>query len=104
MLPGGYTIVESATNREWLKDREENIVTPGLIQRLYTDKQLILLIAFAASSGGQPLPPRPIDGSCLVALLIDTDRQEVRQITVAQSERLAAHMTEKIKRSRPCFG
>jgi hypothetical protein len=101
-LPGGYTIAEGM-NREWLEDSKGTLVTPGLIQRLYTHKHSILLVALAASSGNEPLPPRPIDGSCLVALLIDTDRHLIRQMTINQADKLSVRMTEQIKRDRPCI-
>ena len=101
-LPGGYTVSESAMNREWLEDRRGELVTPGVIQRLYTSEHLILLVAFAASADGVPVLPQPIDSGCLVALLIDPDRGTVKQVTMSQADALASRMTEKIKRSRSC--
>lgn len=101
-LAGGYSIEQSATNKEWLKDPEGMMVAPGLIQRLYKGKDSLLLIAFAASTGGEPLPPYPVDQTCLVALLIDTNTGQTMQIAIAKATELAERMERVIVRNRPC--
>ena len=102
-LPGGYTVVESAMNREWLKGPDGFIVAPGLIQRLYRDENSILVISLAASSDGEPIPPRPLDRTCFVALLINASTKQTTQITVLQANKLAERMEAVIVRDRSCI-
>ncbi len=63
------------------------------IKQLYKDEQHLLLITFAAQYGGVVDGPRPLDGNCYVALLIDSKERRMRQVRLAEAHRLAANMT-----------
>jgi hypothetical protein len=101
-LPNGYTISQSPMNKEWLQDPDGMIVTPGLIERLFLDRNRIIVIAQAAHSGGSAIPPLPIDNSCLIALSINTETRKVDQITLAEANRLTANLTELVSHNRGC--
>jgi hypothetical protein len=101
-LPDGYTISQSAMNKEWLQDPDGMIVTPGLIQRLFRGRNRIVVIAKAAYSGGSAIPPFPIDNSCFIALSINTETRQIDQITLAEANRLSANLTEIVSHNRGC--
>jgi len=101
-LPNGYTISQSPMNKEWLQDPDGIIVTPGVIQRLFLDRNIIIVIAKSAHSGDSAIPPFPIDNSCFIALSINTETRKIDQITLAEANRLGANMTEIVSHNRAC--
>jgi hypothetical protein len=102
-LPGGYSVEESATDREWLKRPNGTLVTGGLVKALYKDEDTLVLIAHAASEDGKAVPPLPMDGSCFVAMLIKPRQGGEQQIPLARAQILAKGMTEVIATNRPCY-
>lgn len=93
-LPGGYTVSYADRGKAWLKNPDGSMTHGGVIKRLLHDERRILLIAFPVSYGGEAAPPYPLDDSCYVALLVDGPTQRVRQIRLAEAERLAARMSQ----------
>jgi hypothetical protein len=76
---------------------------PTPIHRLYSDDRRILLIAAVASYGGQQAPPLPLDGTCEIALLIDTRQRRMTQIRLLDAERLLSNMSEVVATDRRCL-
>ncbi|MDQ3080247.1 MAG: hypothetical protein M3R03_09650 [Pseudomonadota bacterium] len=72
------------------------------MKSLYRRDDQLLLVAHAASSGGQPLPPMPIDNTCFVALSLDTATGKTSQVTLATASKMAKGMTEVFSTSRDC--
>jgi hypothetical protein len=101
-LPNGYAIQESGMNREWLQNPDGSMVVPGPMKGLYRKRDQLLLIAHVASADGQPLPPRPIDNTCFVALSVDTATGKASQVTLATATNLAKEMTEVFSTNRDC--
>ena len=101
-LPGGYAFDASTMNREWLRGPDGTMVVPGLIKSLHREGERILLVAHAASAGGNPIPPTPIDDTCFIALSIDTAERSTTQITLAEASRMARDMAEVFSTDRGC--
>jgi hypothetical protein len=107
-LPGGYTIIYADRGKAWLANPDGTIAHGALIQQLYKDDRRILLITYAttyASDDGigfRVEGPRPLDGNCYVALLIEGGTGETRQVRLAEADRLAAKMDLVASSSRGC--
>ena len=102
-LPGGYTVSHGDRGKAWLQNPDGTIAYPGLIKQLHADNRRILLIAYPVSYGGEAAPPRPMDDSCYVAIVVDILARRLRQIGIAEAERLAAGMLEIESHDRPCL-
>jgi hypothetical protein len=102
-LPDGYSINYGDRGKAWLEDPEGSLVHPGIIDQILIGNRQILLIAFVAGLDGEVEGPRPLDGNCYVALLVDTDRKQVRQIRLSEAERLASGMTSIESYNRKCL-
>lgn len=102
-LPGGYSVSHGDRGKAWLQSPDGTIAYAGLIKRLHRDERRILLVAYPVSFGGEAAPPYPLDDSCYVALILDGATQRVRQIRLAEADRLAAQMLEVVSYERPCL-
>lgn len=92
-LPNGYSVTYGDRGKVWLSNPDHTIAHGAEIKRLYRDDRQLLLITEAAAIGGEVIGPRPLDGDCYVALLIDTDQERMRQVRMAEADRLSASMT-----------
>ena len=102
-LPGGYTVSYGDRGKAWLQNPDGTIAYAGLIKRLHRDQRRILLVAYPVSYGGEAAPPFPLDETCYVALVVDGSTQRMRQIHLAEADRLAAQMSEVESYERPCL-
>lgn len=93
-LPDGYTIHYGHRGQAWLTNPDGTLTHPARIKQLFSGGGQILLITFAATYGGAVAGPRPLDGNCYVALLIDSRRQRMRQVRLGDAERIVKDMTE----------
>ena len=91
-LPDGYSVTYGDRGKAWLANPDSTIAHGALIKRLYRGDEQLLLITYPQSLGGEIEGPRPLDGTCYIALLIDTNRQRVRQIRMAEADRLSPTM------------
>ena len=91
-LPDGYSVTYGDRGKAWLANPDGTIAHGALIKRLYRADDQLLLITYPESLGGEIQGPRPLDGTCYIALLIDTNRQQVRQIRMAEADRLSLTM------------
>jgi hypothetical protein len=101
-LPGDFRVMYADRGKAWLQNPDGSLTHGGLIKELYHDNRRILLLAQAVSYGGETVPPRPRDHSCYVALLVDGDTGDLRQIDMAEFEALSARMTPVESYERPC--
>jgi len=92
-LPNGYAVIDRDRGKSWLANPDGTIVHGAVIKQLFIDGQHILLVAPAAVIDGSIDGPRPLDGNCYIALLIDSRDQRTRQLRLAEARRLAANMT-----------
>lgn len=92
-LPNGYTVIVGDRGKSWLANPDGTLVHGALIKQLYSDSRHILLIAPADSIDGEIEGPRPLDGNCYVALMIDSRNGRTKQLRLAEAHRLAAQMT-----------
>jgi hypothetical protein len=102
-LPGGYSVTYGDRGKAWLANPDKTLAHGALIKQLFADDRHILLITFATTYGGEVAGPRPLDGNCYVALLIDGPRQRTRQIHLAQARRLSRKMTLVESYERGCL-
>lgn len=79
--------------KAWLANPDGTIAHGALIKQLHSDGRNLLLISFAGVVEGQIDGPRPLDGNCYVALLIDSRTRQTRQVRLDEAERVAARMT-----------
>lgn len=93
-LPDGYSVTYGDRGKTWLTNPDGTIAHPANIKRLYRSDDQLLLITYPALLEGQIVGPRPLDGTCFIALLIDTKRQQVRQIRMAEADKLASAMNQ----------
>jgi hypothetical protein len=91
-LPGGYAISFGDRGKTRLQNPDGTLAHGAIVKRLHTDGRDILLISFAATSAGEVVGPRPLDGNCFIALLIDSKEQQVRQVRLDEASRLASRM------------
>jgi hypothetical protein len=92
-LPGGYSVSYGDRGKAWLENPDGTMAHGALIKQLFKDDRHILLISFAATSGGEIDGPRPLDGNCYVALLIDSKERQMRQVRLSEAHQLASHMS-----------
>jgi hypothetical protein len=102
-LPGGYTVSYGDRGKAWLQNPDGTMAHAGLIKRLHRDDKRILLVAYPVSYGGEAASPYPLDDTCYVALVVDGPTRRVRQIRLAEADRLAARMLEVESYERPCL-
>ncbi len=102
-LPGGYTVSYGDRGNAWLQNPGGTTAHAGVIKRLLRDETRILLVAYPVSYEGQAAPPYPLDDTCYVALLVDGPTRRVRQIRLAEADRLAPRMLEVVSYDRPCL-
>lgn len=102
-LPGGYTVNYGDRGKAWLQNPDGTMAHAGLIKRLHRDERRILLVGFPVSYGGKAAPPYPLDDTCYVALIIDGPTRRMRQIRLAEANRLAARMSEVESYKRSCL-
>ena len=102
-LPGGYTVSYGDRGKAWLHNPDGTIAYAGLIKRLHRDERRILLVGYPVSYGGEAAPPYPVDDTCYVALVFDGSTRRMRQIHLADADRLAATMSEVDSYERPCL-
>jgi hypothetical protein len=103
-LPAGYSINHGDRGKAWLQNPDGTITYPGLIKELYRDSQgHILLVAYAATYGGELARPAPIDRTCYVALLIDASKRSLKQITTAEAAKRSSDMEVVETHERPCL-
>jgi len=102
-LPGGYSIEYGDRGKAWLANPDGTLVHGALIKQLFKDDRRVLLITFATTLGGQIDGPRPLDGNCYVALLIQADRQRIRQVRLTEARSLAAKMELVESYNRGCL-
>jgi len=91
-LPDRYSVKYGDRGKAWLANPDGTIAHGALIKRLYRADDQLLLITYPASLGGEIEGPRPLDGTCWIALLIDTNRQQIRQIRMPEADRLSSGM------------
>ncbi|CAN5344552.1 hypothetical protein BH10PSE2_BH10PSE2_21800 [soil metagenome] len=91
-LPNGYSVTYGDRGKAWLASPDGTIAHGALIKRLYRTDDQLLLITYPERLGGEIEGPRPLDGTCYIALLIDTNRQQVRQIRTVEADRLSPTM------------
>jgi hypothetical protein len=91
-LPGGYAISFGDRGKTWLQNPDGTLAHGAIIKRLHTDGRDILLISFASTSAGETVGPRPLDGNCYIALLIDSKEQRIRQVRLDEANRRASRM------------
>ena len=92
-LPDGYSVTYGDRGKVWLSNPDGTLAHGAEIKQLYRDDGRLLLITSAATIGGEIIGPRPLDGTCYVALLIDTDQRRMQQVRMAEADRLSANMT-----------
>jgi len=102
-LPGGYTVSYGDRGKAWLQNPDGTIAHAGLIKQLYRDERRILLVAYPVSYGGEVAPPYPLDDTCYVALVLDGPTRRVKQIRIADVDRLTARMSVVESYERPCL-
>jgi hypothetical protein len=102
-LPGGYRIGYGDRNKSWLQNPDGTVAHGTLIHRLYRDDRRILLIAPVATYGSVQAGPLPLDGTCEIALLIDTPERRTTQVRLAEAERLARGLSEVLATGRRCL-
>jgi hypothetical protein len=91
-LPGGYSVRYGDRGKIWLANPDRTMTHGALIKELYSDDRQILLISFPTMYGGVVEGPRPLDGNCYIALLIDSRSRQMRQVRLAEARRLATRM------------
>ena len=91
-LPGGYSVSYGDRGKIWLANPDRTMAHGALIKELYSDDRYILLISSPTSYGGVVEGPRPLDGNCYIALLIDSRSGEMRQVRLAEARRVATRM------------
>ncbi|RYG90202.1 MAG: hypothetical protein EON59_00290 [Alphaproteobacteria bacterium] len=102
-LPGGYSVSYADRGRAWLANPDRSLAHGALIDRLYHDDRYILLVTTAVSLDGVVEVPRPLDGNCKVAILIDVTQQRARQLRLADANRLAGNMVMVEDYNRGCL-
>ena len=102
-LPGGYTVSHGDRGKAWLQNPDGTMAYAGLIKRLHRDERRIVLVAHPVSYGGEAAAPYPLDDPCYVALVLDGSTRRMRQIHMAEADRLAARMWEVESYERPCL-
>jgi hypothetical protein len=101
-LPGGYSVSYADRGKAWLVNPDGTTAHAALIKQLFKRDGYVLLVTYAATYGGKVEGPRPLDGNCYIALLIETDRQQVRQVRLAEAHQLAAKMELVASYARGC--
>jgi hypothetical protein len=101
-LPGGYSVQYGDRRKVWLGNPDGTITHGALIKELYSDDRHILLISFPTTYGGEVEGPRPLDGNCYIALLIDSRSSQMRQVRLPEARRLATRMRMIESSRREC--
>ena len=102
-LPGGYAVQYGDRGKAWLANPDGTITHAALIKELYSDPSAILLISFAATYVGEVEGPRPLDGNCYIALMIDTRSRQRRQVRLHEAKSLARRMSRVESFDRGCL-
>jgi hypothetical protein len=102
-LPGGYSVSYGDRGKIWLAKPNGMMAHGALIKELYSDDRHILLISFPTSYGGVVEGPRPLDGNCFIALMIDSRSGQMRQVRLAEARRLASRMQMIESSGRECL-
>ena len=103
LLPGGYSIHFGGSGKAWLRRPDATLAHGALIKQLFKDDRHVLLITFTATLGGEADGPRPLDGNCYIALLIDTKRRHTRQVRLAEARELATKMDPVLSSEQGCL-
>lgn len=103
VLPNGYTIISADRGKSSLANPDGTLVHGALIKQLFHSERQILLITFVATIEGEVEGPRPMDGNCYVALLIDSQTRTTRQVRLAEARHLAADMVMVEASNRKCL-
>ena len=102
-LPGAYAVHYGDRGKAWLANPDGMIAHGALIKQLFSDGRHILLISFATTYGGQIKGPRPLDGNCYIALLIDSRTRDVRQVRLSEANHIAGTMSIVETYERGCL-
>lgn len=102
-LPGGYSVSYGDRGKIWLANPNGTMAHGALIKELYSDDRHILLISFPTMYGRVVEGPRPLDGDCYIALLIDSQSGQMRQERLAEARRLATRMRMVESSGRECM-
>lgn len=102
-LPNGYAVIHADRGKAWLTNPDGTLAHGALIKQLFKGDRHILMITFAATLGKQVDGPRPLDGNCYIALLIDTDKQRMKQVRLAEAHEIAAGMSIVEAYDRGCL-
>jgi|GEM_PF-6949548 len=102
-LPGGYAVQHGDRGKAWLANPDGTIAHAALVKQLFSDGRHILLISFAATHGGAVEGPRPLDGNCYIALMIDSRSGQVGQVRLDEARRLAGRMSMIESYDRRCL-
>lgn len=78
--------------KAWLANSDGTITHGAVINQLYSDGRTLLIISFAAVVEGEIDGPRPRDGNCYIALLIDSQTRQTRQVGLSQAKLMASRM------------
>jgi hypothetical protein len=91
-LPGGYAVQYGDRGKAWLANPDGTMAHGAVINQLYSDGRNLLLISFAAVVEGAIDGPRPRDGNCYIALLIDSQTRQIRQVRLNEAKLMASRM------------
>ena len=101
-LPNGYVVIDRDRGKSWLANPDGTIVHGAAIKELFIAERHILLLAPAGVVEGVIDGPRPLDGDCYIALLINSRDHRTRQVRLAEARLLAADMTPVRSFNRGC--
>jgi hypothetical protein len=102
-LPGGYAVRYADRGKAWLANPDGTLAHGALIKELYSDDRHILLISFAETIDGEVGGPRPLDGNCYVALMIDSQSRQMGQVRLYEAKQLASRMSRVESYDRGCL-
>jgi hypothetical protein len=78
--------------KAWLANPDGTRTHGTVIKALYSGGRHLLLISAAGVVEGEIDGPRPLDGNCYIALLIDSQTRQTRQVHLGEANRIAVRM------------